>query len=96
MEQDPLNTHECMPTLMRLLDHMQHNNIYPEPPKVCSSVVHHPVVVYKGIITQGSSPAEMPSWMAALHRKLSDGSTERNVRLFVSRLITNRPKVNQL
>ena len=39
IEQDELNTHECMLPLMRLLDHMQHNKINPEVPKVgCQSV----------------------------------------------------------
>eukprot|EP00731_Ephydatia_muelleri_P036866 Em0341g3a len=34
VEQDALNTHECMLTLMKLLDHLEHNKINPEVPKV--------------------------------------------------------------
>ncbi len=34
IEQDELNTHECMLPLMKLLDHMDHNKINPEVPKV--------------------------------------------------------------
>ena len=34
VEQDALNTHESMLALMRLLDHMEHNNINPAVPKV--------------------------------------------------------------
>ena len=34
MEQDDLNIHECMLPLMKLLDHMEHNKINPEVPKV--------------------------------------------------------------
>ena len=34
IEQDELNTHECMVPLMRLLDHMEHNKINPEVAKV--------------------------------------------------------------
>ena len=35
----------------------------------------------------------MPSWMTALHKKLLEPNTHTNVRLFIARLITNRPKV---
>ena len=38
VEQDTLNTHECMSTLTTLLDHMEHNKINPQVPKVQSSV----------------------------------------------------------
>ena len=37
----------------------------------------------------------MPAWMSALHKKLTDGKTQNNVRLFITRLITNRPRVFQ-
>ena len=36
----------------------------------------------------------MPSWMSALHKKMSSSMTENNVKLFIARLITNRPKVS--
>lgn len=39
---------------------------------------------------------EMPSWMVPLHRKMNDSKTCRNIRLFVTRLITNRPKVSEI
>ena len=44
---------------------------------------------------QGTIPTEMPSWMAALHKKLNNGPTHPNVRLYIARLITNRPKIFQ-
>ena len=34
--------------------------------------------------------------MAALHKKFSDSDTHTNVRLFIARIITNRPKVSTL
>ena len=34
IEQDELNGNECMLSLMKLLDHMEHNKINPEAPKV--------------------------------------------------------------
>ena len=34
VEQDELNSHECMSVIMRLLDHMQLNNINPAIPTV--------------------------------------------------------------
>lgn len=37
----------------------------------------------------------MPMWMAALHKKFSDGRTHCNVRIFMARLINNRSKVFQ-
>ena len=37
----------------------------------------------------------MPQWMSALHCKLIDGKTHTNIRLFIARLITNRPRVFQ-
>ncbi len=37
LEQDCVNTHECMVPLMRLLDHMEHNKINPEIVKVTTT-----------------------------------------------------------
>ena len=37
----------------------------------------------------------MPQWMASMHKKFNSGSTHQNIRLFLARLITNRPKVFQ-
>ena len=37
---------------------------------------------------------EMPSWMLPLHKKMTESRTGRNVKLFIVRLITNRPKVS--
>ena len=34
IEQDELNTHECMLPLMKLIDHMEHNKITPEVAQV--------------------------------------------------------------
>ena len=38
----------------------------------------------------------MPAWMSSIHKKLGDAGTEKNVRLFIARLVTNRPKVCML
>ena len=40
IEQDELNQHECMLPLMRLLDHMEHNKINPQVPKVDDKTNH--------------------------------------------------------
>ena len=34
LEMDALNTHECMPSLVALVKHMQRNNIFPPPQAV--------------------------------------------------------------
>ena len=40
VEQDELNQHECMLPLMKLLDHMEHNKINPQVPKVnCTPLI---------------------------------------------------------
>ena len=44
-------------------------------------------------IMQGSIPSEMPSWMSCMQKKMLDTRTEYNVKLFLTRLITHRPKV---
>ena len=62
---------------MKLLDHMQHNNITP-------------------VIEKGQRSSEMPPWMSLLNKKLTEATTERNVRLFIARLIVNRSKVHLL
>ena len=38
---------------------------------------------------------EMPQWMANMHKKFNSGKTHQNIRLYLARLITNRPKVFQ-
>ena len=75
LEDDELNSHECMISLMNLLDHMQHNKITPE------------------ITEEATTTVEMPPWMAAIHKKMKETVTEKNICLFLARLITNRPKV---
>ncbi|XP_019852740.1 PREDICTED: DNA-dependent protein kinase catalytic subunit [Amphimedon queenslandica] len=42
----------------------------------------------------GDSP-EMPPWMTPLHKRMTDSRTGRNIKLFIVRLITNRPKIFQ-
>lgn len=44
---------------------------------------------------QGSTPDDLPSWMACIQKKLLDNRTHLNVQLFLTRLITHRPKVCQ-
>ena len=67
-----------MVPMMTLLDHMSHNKITPS--------------VEMGEEGRPALP-DMPPWMSLLHKKMSEGTTERNVRLFIARLIVNRPKV---
>ena len=40
VEQDELNSHECMSVIMRLLDHMQLNDINPAVPAVSHMTDH--------------------------------------------------------
>ena len=37
----------------------------------------------------------MPSWMIPLHKKFNDSKTNQNVRIFIAKLIINRPKMFQ-
>ncbi len=68
-----------MVPMMSLLDHMSHNKITPSVE-----------VGGEGI----PAVPDMPPWMGLLHKKMSEATTERNVRLFIARLIVNRPKVH--
>lgn len=45
------------------------------------------------IYETGHMPAEMPPWMGFLHRKVSDGNTHENVKLFVIRGLINTQQV---
>lgn len=47
IEQDELNQHECMLPLMKLLDHMEHNKINPQVPKVEYNFCYAYYVTYK-------------------------------------------------
>jgi DNA-dependent protein kinase catalytic subunit len=44
-------------------------------------------------VPKGTQPSDMPQWMSSLHKKFTDGKTHTNVRLFLARLVTNRPRV---
>ncbi|XP_041669965.1 DNA-dependent protein kinase catalytic subunit [Cheilinus undulatus] len=44
-------------------------------------------------VEQGSSPSDLPPWMKFLHTKLSNPATPLNIRLFISKLITNTEEV---
>ena len=46
--------------------------------------------------TSPSSPSDLPQWMLYLHTKLTDANTHSNVRLFIAKIIINRPLVFQL
>jgi DNA-dependent protein kinase catalytic subunit len=46
-------------------------------------------------VAEGSTPEDMPSWMANIQKKLLDTRTQLNVQLLLTRLITHRPKVFQ-
>ncbi len=38
---------------------------------------------------------DMPSWMVCLHKKLHDNKTQQNVKIFIAKLIVNRPTIFQ-
>ena len=59
----------------------------------CVFIVFVCACVYICLSPQGTTPDDMPSWMAALHKKLNNSRTHQNIRLFIARLISNRPKV---
>ena len=42
-----------------------------------------------------SSPSDLPQWMAYLHSKLTDSKTHLNIRLFIARVVVNRPMAFQ-
>ncbi|KAI6646753.1 DNA-dependent protein kinase catalytic subunit [Oopsacas minuta] len=42
-----------------------------------------------------SSPSDLPQWMLILHTKLTEGSTHTNIRLFIAKIVINRPQVFQ-
>ncbi|XP_065898419.1 DNA-dependent protein kinase catalytic subunit-like isoform X2 [Dysidea avara] len=46
-------------------------------------------------VDEGTKPTDMPSWMTCIHKTFTGSTTKKNVRLFIARLITNRPKVFQ-
>lgn len=100
IEQDELNMHACMLPLMKLIDHMEHNKITPEVAEVYI-IQRSPNWIWKlcrcldkvRCCIQGTTPDELPSWMACIQKKLLDIRTQLNVQLFLTRLITHRPKV---
>ncbi|XP_029105413.1 DNA-dependent protein kinase catalytic subunit-like [Scleropages formosus] len=44
-------------------------------------------------VEQGSFPSDLPPWMKFLHSKLSNPSTQLNIRLFIAKLIINAEEV---
>ncbi len=72
LDAEDLNGHECMGTLLALIDHMRESDIYKIP-------------------SAGISPESLPAWMESLVGKLNDDSSGRNVRLFILKIIANRP-----
>ncbi|XP_034562055.1 DNA-dependent protein kinase catalytic subunit [Notolabrus celidotus] len=44
-------------------------------------------------VEQGNTPSDLPPWMKFLHAKLSNPTTPLNIRLFISKLITNTEEV---
>ena len=77
LELDDINRNPCMYAILRVLDHMEHNKINPDPP------------------SNPSSPADLPQWMAQLHAKMTEANTHVNVRLFIAKIVVNRPLLFQ-
>ena len=45
--------------------------------------------------TNPCSPSDLPQWMLLLHTKLTDANTPANIRLFIAKIVINRPLVFQ-
>ncbi len=74
LDNEDLNNHECMGSLLSLIDYMRDMKIYDVR-----------------VEEEGKEPESPPGWMDALVDKLKDDS-EKNVKLFVLKLMTNRPE----
>ena len=73
LELDDINRNPCMSAILRVLDHMEHNKINPDPP------------------SNPCSPSDLPQWMAQLHNKMTEAATHINIRLFIAKIVINRP-----
>ncbi|EFC47806.1 DNA dependent protein kinase catalytic subunit [Naegleria gruberi] len=57
--------------------------------------VDHMVSIFKYPVGSDKAAANsaMPSWMAEMHKKLNNDETHRNIKLFLCKIITNRPTI---
>ena len=79
LDDDEMNRHECMSRLVSTIDKLAP----PQAEQVDSSAV--------------ANTAEMPKWMAALLKifQSTDGSVDENLKLFIGKLLVNRPAAFQ-
>ncbi|KNC55970.1 DNA-dependent protein kinase catalytic subunit [Thecamonas trahens ATCC 50062] len=80
-ELDAINSNPCMPIMLQLLDHLR--QLFPTAYTTAPGK-EAPASMAK---------AAMPKWMRALYDKLSTGSTPGNVRLFIVKMMINRPGI---
>ncbi|KAG2383045.1 hypothetical protein C9374_005012 [Naegleria lovaniensis] len=80
LEMDEINANPCMSAVLRTIDHMVSIFKYPGVSSDASSVT-------------STTTQTMPSWMGEMHKKLNNDSTHRNIKLFICKVIINRPNV---
>ncbi len=80
-ELDAWNTHECMATLLGLIDRLH--------------ALQQPLLAVAAVASAANTgntvvPA-MPAWQAQLLAKIQHDETSKNVKLFIAKIVTNRP-----
>ena len=93
---DTLNDHECMATLITLIQYMHDNKIIAKPDDATSQVLINLKFKYSKSITKNGLiffGQVLPPWMESIRKRLIDMSTHRNVKLFLLRLILNCERV---
>jgi DNA-dependent protein kinase catalytic subunit len=68
LEMDIINLHVCMPTFIKIIDHL--TLTFPK-----------------------ENDNKMPEWMKELHNKANNDETHVNIKLFIIKIILNRPKI---
>ena len=80
IELDSLNMHPCMLTLLRTLDFMEEH-----------FGSGWPTFETAAAASGAAAMKLMPSWMQAMHRRMSDTEASVNARLLICKVILNRP-----
>ncbi|XP_048576196.1 DNA-dependent protein kinase catalytic subunit isoform X3 [Nematostella vectensis] len=61
--------------------------------KICSLLTHMKESNISPQPDKGALPKDMPSWMSALHKKLTNFETHLNIQLFIAKVIINQSQV---
>jgi DNA-dependent protein kinase catalytic subunit len=89
LELDELNQHECMPSLLQLMERL-HTSFD-------SAAANEGEDAKASAVSTQASAREaavgMPSWMKNIHASFTQPDTPHNARLFLTKLITNMPHV---